>query len=185
MTGRALEDARAALRARQGAGARYDDAAAPADVLLLARQGTAFFARLLNDLPDAHFAAPSARPGWSRARLISHIGYHARALALKIEAHRVGCADALADFTDESTVSRAATLSPEALRHLFQHSSKHLDVEWRDLDAAGWTTADIRATPSERACEVWQAGILLGTSAQPATLPRMVRGCRPRAAADA
>lgn len=50
--------AREALKARQGKGARYDAPNAPAEDLLLARRGTAHFARKLMELPDAELYAP-------------------------------------------------------------------------------------------------------------------------------
>src|SRR5690606_34928742 len=82
------------LRARQGRGARYDSAGAPASDLLLARRGTAYFARKLNELADTDLDLPSLREGWSRRHLIAHIGYHARALAHAMEGARAGTAQA-------------------------------------------------------------------------------------------
>src|SRR5277367_5455137 len=52
--------ARTRLRERQGAGARYDAPTAPAADLLLARRGTAYFARQLNALSDIELDGPSA-----------------------------------------------------------------------------------------------------------------------------
>ena len=85
--------AREALRARQGAGARYDAASAPAEDLLLARRGTAYFARKLGELSDAELDAPSLREDVRRRALIAQVGYHARALALAVAAARAGRAD--------------------------------------------------------------------------------------------
>jgi maleylpyruvate isomerase len=62
------EEARALLRERQGAGARYDSPIAPARDLLWARRGTAYFARKLNELSDSELDAPSRVAGWSRDR---------------------------------------------------------------------------------------------------------------------
>ncbi|MFG1300613.1 maleylpyruvate isomerase family mycothiol-dependent enzyme [Xanthobacter sp. V3C-3] len=166
MSGAAEAEARAALRARQGPGARYDAPLAPACELALARRGTAYFARVLNGLPDEAFAAPSRLPGWTRARVIAHVGYGARALARVVESVRTG-----ADLPMyESEAARAAeldlgaSLPPRALRNLFRHAAVHLDVEWRDLSDAGWDGAGrgrngaplaVRATPWLRAREVW------------------------------
>ena len=60
-----LDDARAELRARQGAGARYDSAGAPARELDWVRRGTSYFARILNGLRDDEFDQPSLIPGLS------------------------------------------------------------------------------------------------------------------------
>ncbi|MBP7002177.1 maleylpyruvate isomerase family mycothiol-dependent enzyme [Amaricoccus sp.] len=79
------EAAREALRARQGAGARYAAAAAPARELAWARRGTAYFARKLRELTEAELTGPSLLPGWTRAHVIAHVGYNARALAQRVE----------------------------------------------------------------------------------------------------
>ncbi|MDN3722663.1 maleylpyruvate isomerase N-terminal domain-containing protein [Roseibium salinum] len=85
-----LEEARAALKLRQGSGARYDAAGAPARSLDWARRGTAYFARLLNDLSDAELDAPSALPGQSRRHVIARVGYQARLLGEAIAWVREG-----------------------------------------------------------------------------------------------
>lgn len=166
MTGSAQADARAALRARQGPGARYDAPAAPASELALARRGTAYFARILNGLPDAAFAAPSRLPGWTRARMIAHVGYGARALARVVESVRTGADLPMyeSETARASELDLGASLPPRALRNLFRHAAVHLDVEWRDLSAVGWDGSGrgrdgaplaVRATPRLRAREVW------------------------------
>ena len=57
-----------------------------------------------------------------------------------------------------------ATLSPIALRHLFDHSAVHLNVEWRDLPGDAWhhtvRTIQGREVPATetvwmRSREVW------------------------------
>ena len=67
-----LEAARAALQARQGEGARYDAATAPARDLDWARRGTAYFARMLNGLSDAALdTGMQGMPEARRRRVIS------------------------------------------------------------------------------------------------------------------
>ncbi|MCO6188517.1 maleylpyruvate isomerase N-terminal domain-containing protein [Rhizobium sp. L1K21] len=167
------ERARLALRARQGAGARYDAKDAPAETLLLARRGTAYFARKLNELPDGEFVLPSGRDGWTRAMLIAYVGLHARALASMIEAARTANNAVPLVFPAERDLQRIRTLSPTALRHLFDHSAKHLDVEWRDLSDAGWNCKctmpgqmALSETPLKRAQVLWNAGALIDGRAQ-------------------
>lgn len=166
MSGAAEADARAALRARQGPGARYDAPAAPASDLALARRGTAYFARVLNSLPDAAFAAPSRLPGWTRARVIAHVGYGARALGRVVESVRTGIDLPMyeSEAARAAELDLGASLPPRALRNLFHHAAVHLDVEWRDLSDAGWDGAGhgrggaplaLRVTPWLRAREVW------------------------------
>lgn len=166
MTGGAEADARAALRARQGPGARYDAPSAPASDLALARRGTAYFARVLNTLPDEAFDAPSLLPGWTRARVIAHVGYGARALARVVEGARTGADLPLyaSEAARSEELERGASLPPRALRNLFRRAAAHLDVEWRDLSGAGWDVIGrgragaplaVRETPWLRAREVW------------------------------
>lgn len=178
--------ARAALRARQGAGARYDAASAPAADLLLARRGTAYFARKLGELPDAELAEPSLCAGRSRAEVIAAVGYHARALAevlanLRNGAEHPPCPP---EKALRAEIALGATLPARALRSLVHHAAIHLDVEWRDLSNANWDkrvalsgqeTILARATPRLRARVVWQAALDLGNDGRPVDVPEEVR----------
>jgi maleylpyruvate isomerase len=176
------DDARAWHRVRQGEGARYDSAAAPARELLWARRGTAYFARKLNDLSDEELDASSLVPGWSRRRVIAHVGYQARFLARIVEAARKGEAmESLAEPEQQiDDIDLAETLPPHALRYLFKHSEVHLNVEWRDLPDAGWAASvnaldgrliNIAATPLMRAQEVWRRALDLNNKARPSDCP--------------
>lgn len=132
--------ARDALRARQGAGARYDAASAPHDDLLLVRRGTANFARKLNRLPDGTLYDPSLEAGWTRAHFVANVCYQARALTRLAEWARTGIEQAMYSSADarDAEIALGATLPAHALRNLFLHSSVHLDVEWRDLEDTAW-----------------------------------------------
>ncbi|WP_202310854.1 maleylpyruvate isomerase N-terminal domain-containing protein [Mesorhizobium sp. L-8-10] len=164
------EEARAQLRERQGAGARYDSVAAPAQDLILARRGTAYFARKLNELSDAALDAPSLVPGWSRRYVVADVGYHARGLARLVEAARQGRPQEILSEPENQRedVAFGATLPAHALRYLFHHSEVHLNVEWRDLDEAAWR-ASVRTlqgvavsagrTPWLRARAIWQRAV--------------------------
>lgn len=182
-----LEQARAALRERQGMGARYDAPEAPAAELALARSGTAYFARKLNELSDAALYQPSAIAGQSRAHVICAVSYRARALARQLEAATSGQAippmvdPAWAELED---LDLGATLPPRALRHLFDHSAIHLDVVWRDLPGPAWDleASDVagrmrplRATAIERAHALWHGALHLGNGARMRDLPPELR----------
>lgn len=167
-----LEAARAALRAKQGAGARYDADSAPHDALLLARRGTAVFARKLNDLRDADLTAPA------RARIVARVSYQARELAIALSALRRPLAPEEAAW--RADVALATTLPARALRHLFDHAVKHLDVEWRDLPGDAWTAEiplpdgrriSARATPEMRAETVWRGAVELGNGLRWTDIP--------------
>jgi maleylpyruvate isomerase len=165
-----LEAARAALRARQGAGARHDAREAPAETLLWARLGTACVARLLNDLPDAALSVPSAVTGWTRAHVLARLGYQARALARLMEGAASGVAQPMhaSDAARRAEIENGASLPARALRHLVGHAAAHLDVEWRDLSGPAWdarltlpdgTVIAARDTPWIRARALWLGAV--------------------------
>lgn len=178
----ALDDARDELRRRQGGGARYDADTAPHRELEWARLGTAYAARCVNDLPDDAFAAPSLLSGWSRAALVAHLGYNARALSRLAEWARTGVETPMyaSPGVRDAEIRLGATLPVRALRNLFDHAAVHLNVEWRDLSSEQWDspvrTAQGRTVPARetawmRAREVWVHAIDLGSGASFADLP--------------
>lgn len=183
MTGDAEQEAaRLALRLRQGVGARYDAPSAPGPDLLLARRGTAYLARKLNDLADADLDGASLREGWRRRRLIAYVCYHARALALLLEGVRTGVETRAPPSAEAraAEIELGATLPPRALRSLFRHTEIHLNVEWRDLSDQGWDAAlqmfegraiVARDTPRIRAIEVWRSALELGNGGRRADAP--------------
>ena len=180
---RAEDDARAALRERQSPGARYDAAAAPARELGWARSGTAYFARLLNNLSDSDLDRPAVAGGPSRRHVVARIGYQARMLSEIVAWARTRRTSPLPRIArvDAAEVALGATLPAHALRHLFQHSAVHLDVEWRDLgdadwdawveDAAGLRVA-LRDAPRKRARALWMHAMDLGSGGRAADMPR-------------
>ena len=155
-----------ALRERQGKGARYDAENSPHATLSLARRGTAYFARKLNELSDDDLDGPSLLPGWTRRHIVAHVGYNARALTHLTEWARTG--EEYPMYTGpgarDRQIARGVTLPARALRHLFEHSVVHLNVEWRDLTDEQWDapvrtaqgrTVPVRETAWMRAREVW------------------------------
>jgi maleylpyruvate isomerase len=169
----ALTPEQRALREKLGAGARFDADAAPHTELLLARQGTAYLLRKLQELRDDDLDAPSLLPGWSRRHLVAHIGYNARALARLVQWARTGVETPMYESDDQRRheIVFGATLPPRALRHLVEHAVVHLNVEWRDLEDAQWdhpvVTAQgrevpVRETAWMRAKEVWVHAVDLG-----------------------
>lgn len=167
--------------------ARIDNVSDPglAAELLLARRGQAFFARKLNELRDEEFARASTVPGWTRAHVIAHAGYHARAIARLVEGARTGSPTPMFDSPDQQReeIEFGATLPTEALRNLAAHAAVHLNVEWRDLPEDAWSTSvdlggrvvPVSATVGERAREVWIRAIQLDNGASAADLPVEVR----------
>jgi maleylpyruvate isomerase len=144
--------------------------------LLIARRGTAFFARKLNELRDADLDAPSLLPGWTRRHVIAHVSYNARAIARLIEWANSGVENPMYASPEERNeeIDFGATLSPTALRNLFSHSAIHLNVEWRDTPPEAWShevrTAQGRTVPASetvwmRTREVWVHAVDLDNGA--------------------
>ncbi len=182
-----LEDARAALRLRQGQGARYDAPEAPAEALALARTGTAYFARKVNELADAALYEPAKVPGLTRAGVICAVAYQARAIARQVEAATQG--EPVPPMYDSEVlrleaIVLGATLPPRAIRHLFEHAAIHLDVVWRDLPGPLWDASapgedgrdrPLRLTATERARALWHGALDLGNGARLRDLPDAMR----------
>ncbi|MET3811871.1 maleylpyruvate isomerase family mycothiol-dependent enzyme [Arthrobacter sp. UYEF3] len=158
--------------------ARHDQTTDPEllAALLQARRGTAFFARKLNELSDAELDGDSLLPGWSRRHVTAHIGYNARAIARLIQWAATGVETPMYPSTDvrDHEIDFGATLPPIALRHLFDHSAVHLNVEWRDLPEDAWhhkvRTIQAREVPAAetvwmRSREVWMHAVDLDNGA--------------------
>lgn len=167
--------------------ARHDQTTDPQllDGLLQARRGTAFFARKLNELPDAELDGASLLPGWTRRHVAAHVGYNARAIARLIDWAATGAENPMYASTEvrNHEIDFGATLSPTALRNLLDHSAVHLNVEWRDLPAEAWhnkvKTAQGRIVPAEetvwmRTREVWVHAVDLDNGATFRDIPAPV-----------
>ncbi|WP_176084461.1 maleylpyruvate isomerase N-terminal domain-containing protein [Martelella sp. HB161492] len=194
MTG--LDDARRALIERQGPGARYDAPEAPAEMLHLARTGTAYFARFLNRLSDRNLYQPLRADGLTPAHVVCAVSYQARAIARQAEA--ITAAEPVPPLHDtlaehKAMIDFGATLPARALRHLFDHASVHLNVVWRDLPGHGWQAAvpgidgamhPFADTVRARACFIWAAAFELNNGARKRDLPAalLAAGCNEFAA---
>ncbi len=178
-----LDTARRQLRERQGPGARYDDPAAPHLEIDWARRGSAYFIRELDQIVDNDFSAPSLLDGWTRAELIAHVGYNARALTRLCTWANTGVETPMysssAQRSDE--ILRGGSLPARALRSLIAHSRADLDVAWRDLNGPAWSadvrTAQGRTVPASetawmRCREVWVHAVDLDSGASFAEFPR-------------
>lgn len=153
--------------------------------LLQARRGTAFFARKLNELTDAELDGGSRLTDWTRRHVVAHVGYNARAIARLVEWASTGVESPMYASSEARNheIDFGATLSPIALRHLFDHSAVHLNVEWRDLPEHAWQhevkTAQGRTVPASetvwmRTREVWIHAVDLDNGASFADIPEPV-----------
>lgn len=153
--------------------------------LLDARRGTAFFARKINELSDAELDGASLLPGWTRRHVVAHIGYNARAITRLVEWAATGVETPMYTSTAvrDHEIDFGATLSPIALRNLFDHSAVHLSVEWRDLPEDAWQhqvrTIQGRQVPASetvwmRSREVWVHAVDLDNGATFEQIPANV-----------
>ncbi|MCP1415417.1 maleylpyruvate isomerase family mycothiol-dependent enzyme [Paenarthrobacter sp. A20] len=167
--------------------ARHDLATDPRlqEDLLQARRGTAYFARKLNELTDAELDGGTRLPDWTRRHVVAHVGYNARAIARLVEWAATGVETPMYSSTEarKQEIEFGATLSPIALRNLFDHSAVHLSVEWRDLPDANWSneirTAQGRTVPASetvwmRSREVWIHAVDLDNGATFNDIPASV-----------
>lgn len=155
------------------------------DWLLQTRRGTAYFARKLNELDNAELADDSSLGGWTRKHLVAHVGYNARALARLVAWAASGVETPMypsASARNEE-IALGATLSPIALRNLFDHAAIHLNVEWRDLPGDRWQqevrtiqgrTLPVAETVWLRCREVWIHAVDLGNGGRFADIPEPV-----------
>jgi maleylpyruvate isomerase len=149
------------------------------------RLGTSMFRRALNQLSDDDLDEPSLLPGWTRRHVVAHVGYNARAIARLVEWAATGEPNPMysSPGARAEEIEFGATLNPEALRNLVEHSAIDLDVRWRDLPADRWffqvVTAQGRDVPvSEtvwmRTREVWLHAVDLAAGAQVSDIPTEV-----------
>jgi maleylpyruvate isomerase len=150
--------------------------------LLLARRGTAYFSRKLNELHDDEFDAPSLLPGWTRRHLVAHVGYNARAIVRLTQWAETGIEQPMYESPEARwrEIEYGATLSPVALRNLSEHAAVHLNVQWRDLTDAAWRaevrTSQGRIVPASttiwmRTREVWLHAVDLDNGGSYAHFP--------------
>jgi len=167
--------------------ARVDQATDPQVVADLAtvRLGTAFFRRALNRLYDVDLDGDSLLRGWTRRHVVAHVGYNARAVARLVDWAATGIETPMYEspHARKDEIDVGATLPPEALRNLVEHSAIDLDVRWRDLPGDRWaarvTTAQGREVPAAetvwmRTREVWLHAVDLDSGARVDQIPAAV-----------
>lgn len=152
-----------------------------ADDLRLVRQGTAFFAKILDELPDDDFVLPSLLPDWSRSHVIAHVGYNARALHNLMEWASTGVEHPMYGSAEarDLEIEQGSTLSPHELRTLYRQSAADLDAAWAAMTDTGWNS-EVRGrsglipaskTLWMRSREVWLHAVDLDAGANFSDLP--------------
>ena len=149
------------------------------------RLGQAFFSRALNEVKNDELTGPSLLPGWTRAHVVAHVGYNARAIDRLVEWARTGIVTPMYSSPgDRATeIEFGASLAPRALRHLSDHAAIALDVAWRDLPPERWTATVTTALGREvpvsetvwmRSREVWLHAVDLRSGARLSGIPAPV-----------
>lgn len=167
--------------------ARQDLVTDPAvrEQLAAVRLGTAYLRRVVGRVRDDELGDPSLLPGWTKAHVLAHIGYNARALARLVEWAATGVETPMYPSTEvrDREIDQGATVRPVALRDLVDHAAIDLDVRWRDLPDDRWgevvRTAQGREVPvSEtvwmRQREVWLHAIDLDAGGRLSEAPAPV-----------
>lgn len=158
--------------------ASHDLATDPAlqEALLTVRRGTEFFDRKLSELPDDALQAPSLLPDWTRAHVVAHVGYNARAITRLMKWANTGIETPMYSSWDarNAEIEHGGALSPKELRDLYQDSATQLDAAWRATPPDAWKnqvkTAQGRSVPASetvwmRTREIWIHAVDLNNGA--------------------
>ncbi|MCS5734767.1 maleylpyruvate isomerase family mycothiol-dependent enzyme [Herbiconiux daphne] len=159
--------------------------AAVLDDLRQVRLGQANFSRKLNELQNVDLYEISRLPGWTRAHVVAHVGYNARAIARLVEWAETGVENPMYESSAhrDAEIDLGATLSPRALRHLSDHAAVALDVAWRDLPPERWSFPVVTARGREvpvaetvwmRTRELWLHALDLGNGGRFSDVPAPV-----------
>jgi maleylpyruvate isomerase len=106
-----------------------------------AETGTAYLLRLIARLDQQQLAGPSLLSGWTRAHVLAHVGYNARALSRLLKWARTGQELPMYSSSEQRhhEIEHGATLSIDALRSLIVHSDVALSTAWRTLQPDRWS----------------------------------------------
>src|ERR1700681_2872537 len=153
--------------------------------MLIARRGTAYFARSLAELTDDDLDGDSLLTGWTRKHVIAHVASNAAALCRLMGWAAAGVETPMYESPEQRSqeIKQGATLSAAALRNLFDHTVARLDEKWRHLPATAWDadvrTAQGRRVPAAetawmRSREVWIHAVDLDNGARFGDFPDIV-----------
>lgn len=118
------------------------------------RAGTALIIDSVDGLSAAEFDAPTALPGWSRRKLVAHLGLNAQALQRLVRWAATGEPTPMYSSTEQRSadIDAAAEWPVERLREFVHETATALDADLDALAADRWTaevrTAQGRAVPA-------------------------------------
>jgi len=153
--------------------------------LNLTRRGTAHYSGQLALIDNADFGRDTLLPGWTVAHLAAHVAYNANALCNLMHWAETGEETPMYSSPQArgEEIARGATLIPDAIRNLHDHTLVRLDVAWRDATDGAWQaevrTAQGRTVPSSetlwmRAREVWIHAVDLDVNAGFSDIPEVI-----------
>ncbi|GAB3939277.1 maleylpyruvate isomerase family mycothiol-dependent enzyme [Corynebacterium tapiri] len=151
----------------------------------LVRRGTALYSGQLSSIDNEDFSEPTLLDGWDRATLIAHVAYNANALVNLVNWATTGVKTPMYASPEarNEEIAHGATLRPDALRNLHDHTLVRLDVAWRDAPETAFshtvTTAqgrevDMAETFWMRAREVWIHSVDLDVDATFSDIPDVI-----------
>jgi maleylpyruvate isomerase len=152
---------------------------------LLTNRGTARYTRQLSLVDSADFREPSLLDDWDRAHLIAHVAYNAAALCNLMEWAATGVEHPMYSSSSArgEEIAFGATLIPDALRNLHDHTVARLRVAWEEAAPQDWDhevrTAQGRTVPASetlwmRSREVWIHAVDLGVGAGFSDIPEVI-----------
>lgn len=153
--------------------------------LSIVRRGTALYSGQLSLIDNADFGEPSRLPGWDISTLVAHVAYNASALVNLMDWASTGVETPMypSPKARNEQIAFGATLIPDALRNLHDHTLVRLDVAWRDAPESAWDyqvkTAQGRDVPASetlwmRTREVWLHAVDLNQTATFSEIPKVV-----------
>lgn len=108
--------------------------------LRLVTEGTVYFDRTLEALPDTHLDGASLLPGWSRRQVVSHIAFNAQALMRLVEWAATGVEHSMYESAEarDAQIEKGTDLPAKQLRELHRESADALYAAWRELSDEAW-----------------------------------------------
>lgn len=152
---------------------------------LLTNRGTSHYSRHLSLLSPEDYGSASGLEGWDRAHLIAHVAYNAAALCNLMEWAQTGLEHPMysSSTARNEEIETGATLIPDALRNLHDHTVARLRVAWDETSKDAWAhevrTAQGRTVPASetlwmRTREVWIHAVDLDTGARFTDIPDVI-----------
>lgn len=162
----------------------------PADSLAIdldyAEAGQVHFDRTVCELGDDRLRGSSLLPGWTRAHVIAHVGFNARALTRLVDWARTDIEHAMYESADARNreIDCGAPMSSAELRRLNHVEAHALTAAWRAMPDDRWAyevsnaqgaRIPVRDTVWMRARELWLHAVDLDHVSSDSDVPAAVQ----------